>query len=483
MTQTLTRPTTDTLDVSPISTEQPSGQYKALAALCLGYFMVILDTTVANVALPDIQRQLGASFSSLQWVVDGYALVFASLLLTGGAVVDRFGGRRTYLIGFVLFTMASTLCGAAPAIGFLLLARAVQGIGAALLVPASLSLLRAIFPGTAQRATAIGIWVGTAGIAAGGGPVVGGFLVGWLSWRSAFLINVPFGLLGLALTLRYVRSAIERARERLDAGGPLASCLMLGGFTVAIIEGGARGWLSPVALAGASAGLIGLLLLLAAERASTEPMLPRDLVRLPGFASGTAIGFLLNFGFYGQFFLFAIYLQQVRGLSSLATGIWLLPESGVVLFANIASGRLTARFGSRPPLVLGLSLAAAGLLALIPATGATSYLPLAGALFLVGLGMALGVPAVTASILELAPAHQSGISAAALNASRQMGGVVGVALLGALASEARAPLPHLHRALLVAACALLIGVGIAAARDERRACDSLVSVARESHAE
>jgi DHA2 family methylenomycin A resistance protein-like MFS transporter len=216
-------------------------------------------------------------------------------------------------------------------------------------------------------------------------------------------------------------------------------------------------------------GLIGFMLLLAAERASNEPMLPRDLLRLPGFGSGTAIGFLLNFGFFGQFFLFSIYLQQVRGLSPLATGIWLLPESGVVLFANVASGRLTARFGPRPPLLLGLSLAAAGLLALIPATGTTSYLPLAGALFLVGLGMALGVPAVTASILELAPAHQSGISAAALNAGRQMGGVVGVALLGALASGVRAAVPHLHRSLAVAAGAMVIGAAIAAVRDERRA--------------
>jgi DHA2 family methylenomycin A resistance protein-like MFS transporter len=460
---------TATLD-RPLETEPaPSGQYKALAALCLGYFMVILDTTVANVALPDIQRQLGASFSSLQWVVDGYALVFASLLLTGGAIADRFGGRRTYLIGFALFTAASALCGAAPVIWPLLLARAVQGIGAALLVPASLSLLRALFPGTAQRAKAIGIWVGVAGIAAGGGPVVGGLLVGWFGWRSAFVINIPFGLLGLALTLRYVRVALGRAREQLDAGAPLASCLTLGGFTVAILEGGARGWLSPLVLVGVSVGLIGFVLLLAAERASNEPMLPRDLLRLPGFGSGTVIGFLLNFGFFGQFFLFSIYLQQVRGLSPLATGIWLLPESGVVLFANVASGRLTARFGSRPPLLLGLSLAAAGLLALIPATGTTSYLPLAGALFLVGLGMALGVPAVTASILELAPAHQSGISAAALNAGRQMGGVVGVALLGALASGARAPVPHLHRSLAVAAGAMVIGAAMAAVRDERRA--------------
>lgn len=460
MTETLKRPTTAMLDAPPVCEVQPSGQYKALAALCLGYFMVILDTTVANVALPDIQRQLGASFSSLQWVIDGYALVFASLLLTGGAISDRFGGRRTYLAGFALFTVTSALCGAAPAIWLLLLARAVQGIGAALLVPSSLSLLRAIFPGTAQRAKAIGVWVGTAGIAAGGGPVVGGFLVGWLGWRSAFVVNVPFGLLGLALTLRYVPSAIGRARERLDAGGPLASCLTLGGCTVAIIEGGARGWLSPIALAGAGAGLLGFVLLLVAERASAEPMLPRSLLRLPGFASSTIIGFLLNFGFYGQFFLFSIEFQQVRGLSPLATGIWLLPESGVVLFANIAAGRLMARYGSRPPLVLGLSLAAAGLLALVPATGATSYLPLAGALFLVGLGMALGVPAVTASILELAPAHQAGISAATLNASRQMGGVVGVALLGALATGAHAPLPHLHRSLLIAACAMLLGLGI-----------------------
>ena len=469
MTETLTRSVTATLDTPRRSDPQPSGEYKALAALCLGYFMVILDTTVANVALPDIQRQLDTGFSSLQWVVDGYALVFASLLLTGGAIADRFGGRRAYLSGFALFTAASALCGAAPSVSLLLLARAAQGIGAALLVPASLSLLRAIFPGKVQRATAIGIWVGTAGIAAGGGPLVGGFLVGWLSWRSAFMVNVPFGLLGLALTVRYVHPGVGREGERFDVGGPLASCLMLGGFTVAIIEGGARGWLSPLALAGVSLGLFGFALLLVAEHTSTVPMLPPDLVRLPGFGRGTALGFLLNFGFYGQFFLFSIYLQQVRGLSPLATGIWLLPESGVVLVANIASGRLTARFGPRPPLVLGLGLAATGLLALIPATEMVSYLPLAGALFLVGLVMALGVPAVTASILELTPAHRAGIGSAALNASRQMGGVFGVALLGALASGGNSPVPHLRRSLAVASGAMLLGFVIAAVRDRQRA--------------
>src|SRR6185312_8693211 len=231
MSDTATR--ADALHKSAIEAEELTArdQYKALAALCLGYFMVILDTTVVNVALPDIQRQFGAAFSSLQWVVDGYALVFASLLLTGGAVADRLGSRRTYLTGFALFTAASALCGAAPSLWLLLLARAAQGMGGALLVQASLALLRATFPASARRATAVSIWAATAGVAAGGGPVVGGLLIGVLGWRSAFIVNVPVGVLGLFLTTRYVRASAQPQRERLDMLGPFASICALGGFT------------------------------------------------------------------------------------------------------------------------------------------------------------------------------------------------------------------------------------------------------------
>jgi DHA2 family methylenomycin A resistance protein-like MFS transporter len=434
---------------------------RILGALCLGYFMVILDTTVVNVALPDIQRQLGASFSSLQWVVDGYALVFASLLLTGGGLTDRCGGRRAYLLGFALFTTASVLCGIAPTMAWLLTARAVQGVGAALLVPASLSLLRTTFPETSRRASAIAIWAATAGVAAGSGPVIGGFLIDLFDWRSAFLVNLPFGLLGLFLTVKHATSEPVTTNGCFDGWGPIASVVALGGLTTAFIVSGSHGWANPAVLTALVLGIAGLVLLIVAESRAIQPMLPLALFKRRAFSAVTAIGFLLNFGFYGQLFLLALYFQQSRGLSPSTTGLALLPETGMALFANLVSGRVTARFGPRWPMATGLLCGSAGLLALIPSTGSTGYLPVAIALVAVGFGAALTVPAVTALILEVAPGHQSGISAGVLNSARQTGGVLGVAMLGAIAASGSTNLPRLDTALFVAGGAMLLGCLVA----------------------
>ena len=212
-----------------------------LVTICLGYFMVILDTTVVNVALPSIERQLGATVAGLQWVVDGYALVFASLLLTAGALGDRLGSKRVFLGGFVLFTVTSALCGTAPTLGALVAFRVAQGVGAALLVPASLALLRHTFSDPAGRARAIGLWGAIAGIAAGGGPVLGGELVAALGWRSVFLVNVPIGLLGVPLTLRVVAPSPPLPRRGLDLGAQVADIVALGLLTFAFIEGGSWG--------------------------------------------------------------------------------------------------------------------------------------------------------------------------------------------------------------------------------------------------
>ena len=279
------------------------------------------------------------------------------------------------------------------------------------------------------------------------------------------MVNLPVGLLGLLLTVRYVGATARKKRDRIDLLGPLASVAALGGFTYAIVEGAPRGWSSSAVLAGVGVALIGMAVLIVAETNGADPMLPRGLFTLPGFSAGTAVGFLLNFGFYGQLFLLSLYFQGERGLSPVATGLALLPETGVALIANLVSGRMTARIGPRWPLTLGLALSGAGLLALAPATGSTAYLVLAATLVVVGFGAALAVPAVTVSILELAPGEQAGISAGVLNTSRQMSGVLGVALLGALASGVDSALPGLHQALVVAGCGLLLATGIALCSD------------------
>src|SRR5690348_686394 len=232
-----------------------------LLAICLGYFLVILDTTVVSVALPSIGQQLGADIAQQQWIVDGYTLVFACLLLTAGAMGDRFGSKSMFLIGLVVFTGSSALCGTSPTIWMLQAARVVQGIGAALLVPSSLSLLSAAFPNSRERARAIGIWGSVGGLGAGSGPVLGGLLINTLGWRSAFYINVPVGLLALVLTIRYVTPAPRSPQRSLDPGAQLLGIIALGLLTFICIEGGdALSWTSPLLLASAAGFVLATLL-------------------------------------------------------------------------------------------------------------------------------------------------------------------------------------------------------------------------------
>lgn len=284
----------------------------AFLAVCLGYFVTILDTTIVKVALPSIRRQFGTTVSDLQWVVDGYALVFAALLLSAGALGDRMGSRRLFLVGLAIFALGSALCGAAPALWTLQAARVVQGIGAAVAVPTSLALLRHLYPDPAARARALGLWGGVAGIAAGAGPVVGGVLVSGLTWRSVFVVNVPIGLVAVLLTLRCVPEAPRQQERSLDLGAQCVGIVALAALTVAFITGGASGWTSPLLPGGIVLGVIATITFIAVERRSSDPMLPLGLFASPHFSAGNAVGFLINFGFYGELFLLSLFFQQVR---------------------------------------------------------------------------------------------------------------------------------------------------------------------------
>ena len=403
---------------------------RILAAVCLGYFMAVLDSTVVNVALPDMAQNLGTGISGMQWVVDGYALLFASLLLPAGALGDRWGNRGTFALGLALFTGSSVLCGIAPNLGSLIAFRGIQGIGAAIQVPASLALLRNHYHDQRERAYAIGIWAAATGLAVAAGPVVGGVLTHWFTWRSVFLVNLPIGIGGVYLTLKHV-PPVPRTPVDADIGTQMLAVTALAAVTFALIQGGVWGWTSPSVLGAGALALGTGALWLSAERRAEHPPLPLDLFRNPTYGAANAVGFALSFGFYGQLFLMSLFFQNIQHFSALRAGLAILPQTLVMSGVNFASGRLTARYGARPPLVWGLTIGGIGLLGLGQLTATSALAVAVLPMLAVGVGSALTMPAMTATAIEHTPKERAGIGAAVLNAARQVGGVFGIALLGA----------------------------------------------------
>jgi DHA2 family methylenomycin A resistance protein-like MFS transporter len=428
-----------------------------LIAICLGYFMVILDATVVNVALPALGHDLGGGVSGLQWVVDGYALVFGALLLSAGSVGDRLGGRHVFELGLVVFTLASAACAAAPSVSLLVGARLAQGLGAALLVPSSLALLRAAYEDPRERAQAVGAWGAIAGIAAASGPVIGGLLVAAGSWRWVFLLNVPVGIVALALARRYLPRAGERSGAGVDPPGQLLAVAALGSLTLGLIQESVVPLLLSLPLGAA---------FVLRERRAHSPMLPLRLFRNPTFSGASFVGLAINLGFYGQLFVISLYFQHVRGWSALATGLALLPEGIFVALSSALSGRLMKRTGPRLPMLAGLTLGGLGLGGLVIAGSHTSYVVLVPPLVAAGFGMAFTMPAATAAIIGAAPAERAGIASGVLNASRQAGGAIGVALLGTLVASG-AFVRGLRVAMLVAGAAFLIAAAVTALTVER----------------
>ena len=436
-----------------------------LASVCLGYFMAVLDSTVVNVALPDMARSLGTGIAGMQWVVDGYALLFASLLLTAGALGDRFGNRGMFVAGLALFTLASALCGIAPSLGALVGFRALQGVGAAVQVPASLALLRHAYHDPAERAQAIGIWAAATGVAVAAGPVVGGILTHAWTWRSVFLVNLPVGVLGIVLTLRHVPPVPPHQDGDLDLTAQALGIAALGGLTFGLIQGGVWGWASaPVILSLLIAALAAVLFYLG-ERRAAHPMLPPALFRDATFSAANAVGAILSFGFYGELFLMSLFFQQVQHRSPLAAGLALLPQTAVISLMNFVSGQVTARRGARLPMALGLAIGGAGLLGLALVSARASLVSVVGPMLAVGMGASLAMPAMTHAAIDHTPKERAGIGSAVLNASRQVGGVVGIALLGALIGGRF--MVGMHWGMLLAGALFLAGSGVSLAFVER----------------
>jgi DHA2 family methylenomycin A resistance protein-like MFS transporter len=437
-----------------------------LLVVCSGYFMVILDTTVVNAALPALRDDLGGGVSALQWVVDGYMLTFAALLLSGGALGDRVGARTVFRLGLILFVAASAACGLAPTTGMLVAARVVQGGAAALLVPSSLALLSSAYGDPASRARAVGVWGAISAVAGAAGPVVGGALTGALSWRWVFFVNVPIGLAGLALTERHVPAPAPRPGRGFDPLGQITGIVALASVTMALIEAGRSSWTAPAVFASLAVFVVAASAFVVLERRAPDPLLPLGLFSNSTFAGGTLIGLLINLGFYGEMFVINLMLQEGRGLSPFEAGLALLPQMGLAMIGSMLSGRLTARVGSpRPTLVLGLLIGASGLIGLAVAGIDAAYVVLVLPLFATGFGMALTMPAATSAVVESAPPERTGVAAGVINASRQVGGVIGVALLGTLAANGLAG--GLRAGLFVAAGAFLVGALISVVWVER----------------
>ena len=438
-----------------------AGRSLTFVAVCLGFFAVILDTTIVNVALPAIETSYHATVTNLQWVVNGYNLVFAALLLTCGALADRSGGKRAFGFGTAVFVIGSGICGLAPTFPLLLSGWIIQGLGAALLMPASLALIAHAYPDPAARTKAVAAWAACAGAATATGPVLGGILVDAFGWRAIFLVNLPVGAIALSLLIRYAAETAT-TRRGVDVPGQVLAVLLLAAVAFGITEAGPHGWASPYTVVPLVVALAALAAFFAVERRVTSPLLPPGLLSQRSFTAATSVGLLLNFGIYGQVFVLSLYFQQLRGYSALATGLMLLPFAAVTLVGPPLTGRLALHFGPRPLMIWGQFLAASGTGILALAGPHTAYPLLVPGLFLLGLGMAATMPSLTATVMLAAPREFAGIASGILNAARQVGGVLGVALLGTLIADPTHFSRGMHVALVIVAATFLVGAGLAA---------------------
>jgi len=405
-----------------------------LAASCVGFFAAILRATSVNTALPEIRADLGGGVAGLQWVLNGYTMVFAGLLLTAGALSDRFGARLVFFVGLGVFAGASALSAAAPSLGALISFQALLGVGGALVAPATLAIITNTFDDAAERARAIGLWSATAGLAVATGPLLGGLLAGLFGWRSVFLVNVALVVLVAALAVRSVAKMPRVEGRGLDLAGQVTGILALGSLTYALIEGGSGGWTSVPVLAAFGAAAAGAVAFVLVERRAEEPMLPLGFFANPTFSAGTLAGMALTFGVYGQLFLLSLFFGDVLGYSTPVSGLAFLPLAFVTFAASVLSGRMMARVGFRVPLALGLALAGVGSLFLVILGEGAPYALVLPNLLLVGFGGGFILPPSTAAVVSSAPPERAGIASAVVNTSRQASGVLGVALLGSLAA-------------------------------------------------
>ncbi|MFE9813013.1 MFS transporter [Streptomyces sp. NPDC005548] len=424
----------------------------ALAAALLGFFVITLDALVVNVALPAIRTDLGGGITGLQWVVDGYTLMFAALLLSAGSLSDRVGARRAFGLGLLVFVAASAACGLAPNLPSLIGARLVQGAGAAAMMPTSLALIREAYTHPVRRGRAVALWAVGGAVASAAGPVAGGAAT-LISWRVIFFINLPVGIVALVLLAFAARSPSRWVP--FDTVGQISAVLAMGALTFAAIEAGSAGFTAPQVWAATLLTIAAAVVFVRAQARGRHPMVPLALLRHRTVVIACGAGFAFMAAFYGMVFVFSIYLQQQRGLSALATGLAFVPMTVLSAFINPLSARSAERYGPRVPIVCGMFLMSGGLLPLALVPAGTPTWALALLMLPVGMGGPLAMPPTTALLVNSVPARQTGTASGVFNTSRQLGGALAVAVFGALIADQAHFLPGLRLSLLLAALTTL----------------------------
>jgi EmrB/QacA subfamily drug resistance transporter len=433
-----------------------------LAAVAFGLFMIMLDNTIVNVALPSIQRSLHMSISSLEWIVTAYALTFAALLITGGKLGDLYGRKRMFIAGLVVFTLASLACGLAPNAGFLIGARAVQGVGAALMNPATLSIITATFP-PKERGQAIGIWAGVSALALAIGPLIGGLIVDNINWHWIFYVNVPVGVVGIIVSRWVIAESRDTSHEQsIDLPGLVASGGSLLALSYALIEGNQRGWGSPEIIGLFVGAAVLLAVFIRLELRQRLPMLDLGLFKIGSFAGANIVAMLVSLGMFGVFFFISLYVQNVLGYSPTKAGAIFLPMTVLIILIAPISGKLSDRIGSRWLMGAGMTILGVSLLLYQRIGLHTGFWSLLPQLVLGGVGMALVMSPMTSAAMGSVPTDKAGVGSGVLNSFRQVGGSLGIALMGAILLTYQHPTKSkvvaaqqfvngLHAALLVSA--------------------------------
>ena len=404
-----------------------------LLTMCFALAMAMLDNTVVNVALPTISLKLGAGVSALQWIVDGYVLAFASLLLTGGILGDRYGRKKMFLGGLTVFTLASLACGLSQSTGQLIAFRAIQGVGGALLIPGTLSIITVTFP-PHERAKALGLWAGVSGIALALGPTLGGLMVEHLGWQSVFFLNVPIGVAALLVARSTVTESISEVARKIDLPGLILGTSALFSATYALIEVNQRSWGDPLIVSCLAGFVVMITAFLIWELKSDHAMMPLRFFRIPTFSAGNLVAFSISLGMFATFFFLSLYMQYpIHGYSPVKAGLAFLPMTGMIIITAPNAGHYASKHGSRAPMTYGLILAGGGLLTLGALIGVnTPYWEMLPVFMIMGHGMGATMAPMTAAVMNSVGPQRAGLGSAMTNTSREVGGVLGIAVLGTI---------------------------------------------------
>jgi EmrB/QacA subfamily drug resistance transporter len=441
-----------------------------LGAVAVGLFMIMLDNTIVNVAIPTIQSDLNLKLSEVEWVVTGYALTFGAFMLTGGKLADLMGRRRIFVIGLIVFTASSLACGLANSAGLLIGARVVQGLGAALMNPATLSIIVATFPAR-QRGTAIGIWAGVSALALAIGPLLGGLISEKVNWNWIFFINVPIGVLGIGAAYLLIDESRDTSREqRPDVPGLVTATLGLFALTYALIEANTYGWTSTRILLAFGVAAVSLVAFVLLEHYQRLPMLELSLFRNRGFAGANLVMLLVGLAMFGVFLYVSIYIQRVLGYSPIKAGASFLPWTLLIVVLAPVAGKLSDRVGSRPLVVVGMVVITGALIAFSRLGEHETFWDLLPGMVLGGVGMSLAMAPTTAAAMQSVRPDKAGVGSAVLNSMRQVGGSLGIAIMGAIVAASASPggrnpagyVTGLHHALETGAALTLLGALVAA---------------------